>query len=95
MVNKDNIFNEKINFTLLSMHLYTPDLHCHTFFRGEKKVICNKFSQTSSVTCLIWPLEGPIIVGLADGKVRAAIIKANKAQTLYTADAMTIALAAK
>ncbi|KAK0173296.1 hypothetical protein PV328_006513 [Microctonus aethiopoides] len=61
---------------------------------GEKKVICNKFSQSSSVTCMIWLTDGPIIVGLADGKVRVAILKAHKAQTLYTADAMTIALAA-
>lgn len=63
--------------------------------RGEKKVICNKFNQSSSVTCLIWPLEGPVVVGLADGKVRAALVKANKAQTLYAADSMTIALATK
>ncbi|XP_066588134.1 intraflagellar transport protein 172 homolog isoform X2 [Prorops nasuta] len=60
---------------------------------GDKKVICNKFRQGSPVTCLIWPLEGPIIVGLADGKVRAALIKSHKAHTLYAADAMTIALA--
>ena len=30
---------------------------------GEKKVICNKFVQTSAVTCLCWPVQGPIIVG--------------------------------
>ncbi|XP_076232501.1 intraflagellar transport protein Oseg2 [Calliopsis andreniformis] len=60
---------------------------------GEKKVICNKFRQSSSVTCLIWLIEGPIIVGLMDGKVRAALIKSQKAQTLYTADSTTIALA--
>ncbi|KAH0950735.1 hypothetical protein HN011_002331 [Eciton burchellii] len=60
---------------------------------GDKKVICNKFKQSSAVTCLIWPVEGPIIVGLADGKVRAALVKSQKAQTLYTSDAMTIALA--
>ncbi|KAI4488597.1 hypothetical protein M0802_011487 [Mischocyttarus mexicanus] len=62
---------------------------------GEKKVICNKFKQNSAVTCLTWPTEGPIIVGLVDGKVRAAFIKTHKVQTLYTADAMTIALATK
>ncbi|XP_063995942.1 intraflagellar transport protein 172 homolog [Diachasmimorpha longicaudata] len=61
---------------------------------GEKKVICNKFGQSNAVTCMIWPSEGPIIAGLADGKVRVSILKAHKAQTLYTADAMTIALAA-
>ncbi|KAJ8664579.1 hypothetical protein QAD02_006241 [Eretmocerus hayati] len=62
---------------------------------GSKKVICNKFPQSSSVTCLVWPSEGPIVIGLSDGKVRAAIAKANKAQTLYAADSMTIALATK
>ncbi|XP_018345065.1 PREDICTED: intraflagellar transport protein 172 homolog [Trachymyrmex septentrionalis] len=60
---------------------------------GDKKVICNKFRQSAAVTCLIWPVDGPIIVGLADGKVRAAMIKSQKTQTLYTSDAMTIALA--
>ncbi|XP_043507001.1 intraflagellar transport protein 172 homolog isoform X3 [Frieseomelitta varia] len=60
---------------------------------GEKKVICNKFRQSSAVTCLIWLTEGPIIVGLVDGKVRAALVKSQKAQTLYTADSTTIALA--
>ncbi|KAG5337653.1 IF172 protein, partial [Acromyrmex heyeri] len=60
---------------------------------GDKKVICNKFRQSAAVTCLIWPVDGPIIVGLADGKVRAAMVKSQKAQTLYTSDAMTIALA--
>ncbi|XP_072763581.1 intraflagellar transport protein 172 homolog isoform X3 [Anoplolepis gracilipes] len=60
---------------------------------GDKKVICNKFRQSSAVTCLIWLAEDPIVIGLADGKVRAALVKSQKAQTLYTSDAMTIALA--
>lgn len=47
------------------------------------------------MTCLAWPSEGPIIVGLADGKVRAATVKANKTQNLYGADSMTLALAVK
>lgn len=64
-------------------------------YRGEKKVICNKFRQSSPVTCLIWLTEGPIIIGLVDGKVRIALVKTQKAQTLYTADSTTIALASK
>ena len=60
---------------------------------GEKKVICNKFVQTAAVTCLCWPLQGPIIVGLADGKVRAAHTKSNKANTLYNTDSYVVALA--
>ena len=50
---------------------------------GDKKVICNKFIQTSAVTCLVWPAHGPIVVGLADGKVRSCQAKNNKASTLY------------
>ena len=34
--------------------------------------------QTSAVTCLAWPSQGPLIIGLADGKVRAAFVKNNK-----------------
>ena len=49
---------------------------------GDKKVICNKFIQTAAVTCMCWPSHavGPI-VGLADGKIRSAQIKTNKAST--------------
>ena len=37
----------------------------------EKKSICNKFVQTSEVTCLTWPKDQSnlIVFGLADGKV--------------------------
>ena len=41
-------------------------------YRGEKKVICNKFVQQSAVTCLIWPPDQPIVYGLSDGKVNMA-----------------------
>ena len=47
---------------------------------GDKKVICNKFVQTSAVTSLAWPVHGSLIVGLADGKVRAAHTKSNKVE---------------
>ena len=63
--------------------------------RGEKKVICNKFAQSSSVTCVIWPSQGPIVFGLADGKVRAAHIKTNKSHTLYATDSFVESLASK
>ena len=42
---------------------------------------------------MCWPLQGPLIVGLADGKVRAAVIKSNKASTLYNTDSYVVALA--
>nr|XP_023018691.1 intraflagellar transport protein 172 homolog [Leptinotarsa decemlineata] len=60
---------------------------------GEKKAICNKFPQTSPVTCVIWLLTGPIICGLTDGKVRALQIKSNKAQSLFAADSLVVSLA--
>ncbi|XP_066969064.1 intraflagellar transport protein 172 homolog [Macrobrachium rosenbergii] len=59
---------------------------------GEKKVICNKFVQSSQVTCLIWPMEGPIVYGLLEGKVRAANVKNNKSQTLYQTDSYVVSL---
>ncbi|KAK7792281.1 hypothetical protein R5R35_013312 [Gryllus longicercus] len=61
---------------------------------GDKKVICNKFPQSSAVTCLIWLTEGPIVIGQVDGKVRAANVKFNKSQTLYTTDSLVVSLAA-
>lgn len=63
--------------------------------RGEKKVICNKFAQSSSVTCVIWLTQGPIIFGLADGKIRVAHIKTNKSHTLYATDSFVESLASK
>lgn len=64
-------------------------------YRGEKKVICNKFPQQSAVTCLIWLSEGRIIFGQADGKVRSANHKTNKSQTLYATDSYVVSLASK
>ncbi|XP_037908543.1 intraflagellar transport protein 172 homolog isoform X1 [Hermetia illucens] len=61
---------------------------------SDKKVICNKFPQSSAVTALIWLASGPIIAGLDDGKVRALNCKTNKSQSLYNAESMTISLAA-
>ncbi|KAL1129294.1 hypothetical protein AAG570_013823, partial [Ranatra chinensis] len=60
---------------------------------GEKKVISNKFTQQSPVTCLIWLTEGPIVYGQADGKVRAAHVKANKSQTFFATNSLVVSLA--
>ncbi len=58
------------------------------------QTICNKFIQTSAVTCLSWPPSSPgPIVGLADGKVRLATLKGNKATTLYNSDSYVVSLA--
>ena len=57
-----------LNF-LSGASLYDTCNFCLMSFRGEKKVICNKFIQQSAVTCLIWPADQPIVFGTADGKV--------------------------
>ncbi|CAB1340225.1 unnamed protein product, partial [Coregonus sp. 'balchen'] len=59
---------------------------------GEKKVICNKFVQTSALTCLLWPAEHAIVFGLAEGKVRLANTKTNKSSTVYGTDSYVVSL---
>lgn len=51
----------------------------------EKKSICNKFHQNSSITQVIWPASHPteIMFGLADGKVKVGQTRNNKPYTLY------------
>ncbi|KAM3856962.1 intraflagellar transport protein 172 homolog [Vipera latastei] len=60
---------------------------------GDKKVICNKFIQTSAVTCLLWPEENTIVFGLVEGKIRLANTKTNKSSTLYGTDSYVVSLA--
>ncbi|CAH2245239.1 intraflagellar transport 172 homolog [Pelobates cultripes] len=59
---------------------------------GDKKVICNKFIQTSAVTCLVWPIESAIVFGLAEGKVRLANTKTNKSSTIYGTESFVVSL---
>ncbi|KAG5668038.1 hypothetical protein PVAND_015995 [Polypedilum vanderplanki] len=59
---------------------------------NDKKVICNKFQQPSSVSCILW-IGGMIIAGLEDGRVRALHCKNNKSQNLYGTESMCISLA--
>ncbi|XP_015905887.1 intraflagellar transport protein 172 homolog [Parasteatoda tepidariorum] len=59
---------------------------------GEKKVICNKFPCQSAATCITWPSDGPLVIGLAEGRVRVAHIKNNKTSTLYNSDSYVISL---
>uniref|UniRef100_A0A2K5S7U6 Intraflagellar transport protein 172 homolog n=1 Tax=Cebus imitator TaxID=2715852 RepID=A0A2K5S7U6_CEBIM len=59
---------------------------------GDKKVICNKFIQTSAVTCLQWPAEYIIVFGLAEGKVRLANTKTNKSSTIYGTESYVVSL---
>lgn len=38
---------------------------------GDKKSICNKFPQATTITCMTWPntRQSTLAFGLADGKV--------------------------
>lgn len=60
----------------------------------DKKSICNKFQQSSSVTALTWPQQRPaeIVFGLAEGKVKIGQLRSNKAATLYTTDSYVVSL---
>ncbi|KAJ3607079.1 hypothetical protein NHX12_026594 [Muraenolepis orangiensis] len=60
---------------------------------GDKKAICNKFVQTSSVTCLLWPAEHAIVFGLVEGKVRLANTQTNKSSTIYGTESVVVSLA--
>ncbi|XP_076872854.1 intraflagellar transport protein 172 homolog [Brachyhypopomus gauderio] len=59
---------------------------------GDKKVICNKFVQTSAVTCLLWPVDNSIVFGLAEGKIRIANTKTNKSSTIYRTESYVVSL---
>ena len=61
---------------------------------GEKKTICNKFIQSSEITCMVWP-EGQLnslVFGLSDGKVRLGNLKTNKASTLFQEDSPVVSI---
>jgi len=64
---------------------------------GERKSICNKFPQQSAVTCLAWPnnaLGNDVFVfATQEGKVKVAVLKTNRAQTLYNHDSPAVAVA--
>ena len=61
---------------------------------GDKKVICNKFEQNFPVTAMIWPNKkvNELYFGVADGKVKKAILKNNTAQALYSTGSFVIAM---
>jgi intraflagellar transport protein 172 len=62
----------------------------------DKKSICNKFAQTSSVTCLCWPSKhhNEVVFGLAEGKVKVGLLKSNKAATLYQTESFVVSMCA-
>ncbi|DBA03525.1 TPA: hypothetical protein N0F65_011426 [Lagenidium giganteum] len=61
---------------------------------GDKKSICNKFAQSSSVTSLTWPNTHPneVVFGLADGKVKVGQLRSNKPATLYASGSYVAAV---
>lgn len=61
---------------------------------GEKKSICNKFAQNSSVTCMTWPNErhGDLIIGTAEGKIKQGVLKSNKSQSIYGSDSFVVSI---
>ena len=52
---------------------------------GEKKSICNKFLQATSVASVCWPHKQlhELVFGLAEGKVKVGQLRSNKPATLY------------
>mgnify|MGYP000140699940 FL=1 len=63
---------------------------------GDKKSICNKFPQSSSVTCLAWPPNraGELVFGLSEGKVKMGKLRSNKSVQLYSTDTYCVSVAA-
>lgn len=64
---------------------------------GEKKSICNKFPQTSNVTCMCWPSnhQNELYMGLGDGKVKQGILNKNKSVAIYSAEDPTVSICSK
>jgi len=62
---------------------------------GEKKTICNKYQQSSSVTCMCWHPShaNDFVFGLAEGKVKVAVLKKNTANPLYSTEAYVVSVA--
>lgn len=66
---------------------------------GEKKAICNKFPQNSSVSCVTWPsatTQGVELIafGTSEGKVKVGLLKTNKSQSLYVSDHPVVSICA-
>ena len=62
---------------------------------GDKKSICNKFQQGSSITCICWPESRPneLVFGLAEGKMKVGQLRSNKPATLYSTDSFVVSCA--
>ncbi|KAL3897688.1 MAG: hypothetical protein SGPRY_013001 [Prymnesium sp.] len=63
---------------------------------GDKKSICNKFQQSSSITCITWPEQRPneLVFGLAEGKMKVGQLRSNKPATLYSTESFVVSCCA-
>ncbi|KAF4675176.1 hypothetical protein FOL47_008183 [Perkinsus chesapeaki] len=61
---------------------------------GDKKSICNKWPQTSPVTCLSWPSSQSmqLVLGLSDGRLRVANCRTQKCANLYSGHSPVVSL---
>jgi intraflagellar transport protein 172 len=61
---------------------------------GERKAICNKFQQSSAVTCMTWPSNrvNDLAFGLAEGVVKLGQLRNNRASTLYKTDSYVVSI---
>jgi intraflagellar transport protein 172 len=61
---------------------------------GEKKTICNKYPQSSTITTLCWPNAhlNEIFFGLSEGKVKLGNIRTNKSSTVYATDEYVVSM---
>lgn len=61
---------------------------------GEKKAICNKYPQSTAITCLTWPLshQNEFFFGLADGKVKLGNLRNNKSVLIYGVDEYVVSI---
>lgn len=60
----------------------------------ERKSICNKFIQASSVTCMNWPHDkvNEVYFGVAEGKVRVGTLKNNKSSSMYATESYVVSI---
>ena len=61
---------------------------------GTKITICNKFTQSSPVTCLAWASkhQNEVVFGLADGKIKLGQLKTNSSSTLYSTSSYVVSI---
>ena len=61
---------------------------------GDKKTICNKFEQSSSISCMVWSRNKPneLFAGLTEGKIKLCLLNKNTSSVLYSHDHPCISL---